>query len=305
MSGGGNQMLAVNMDTVPRITWMGYVSYKSPWMHFKRNIDEYILYIIKSGELHIQENGVRYVLSKGHVLLLQPNLDHEGFEKHTCDYYYIHFKHADIAERVIENLDAFAKGLILEEDDQLSGSLCYFPKHFVLEDRAGLLQIMNHLNGLLHLHRRRHYNRSLTALKLSELFIWLSRENLELELRRNKKKNSKGLVRAHGLLDYIHHNYHSKITGQQIEALFECNFDYMNRIFNQLTGDSITRYINKVRIRHAQELIQATHLSVGEIAYLVGFQDIFYFSKVFKKIVGLSPVAYYKKIREDLPVPSE
>ncbi|WP_236013480.1 AraC family ligand binding domain-containing protein, partial [Paenibacillus glycanilyticus] len=88
-------MLTVNMELVPTVTFLGFVAYTSPWIHFKRNVDEYILYIIKSGELHIEENGERYVLRKGDVFMLEPNLDHEGFEKHVCDYYYIHFKHPE------------------------------------------------------------------------------------------------------------------------------------------------------------------------------------------------------------------
>lgn len=292
------------MGLMPRITWMGFVSYKSPWIHFKRSIDEYILYIVKSGQLNIQENGIRYTLHKGHVFLLEPNLEHEGFEKHPCDYYYIHFKHPDIATLFIGNMDSFAKGLLLEDQDReedLEDNRCCFPKDFVLEDKTGYSQILNMLNEMLYLYRRKHYNRSLIGLKLSELFIRLSRENLLTELQRNNKRNTKGIVRAHELLDYIHHNYQNKITGKEIEAIFECNFDYMNRIFNKLAGTSITRYMNKVRIKHAQELLLATHLSISEIAFLVGFQDIYYFSKVFKKVVGLSPVAFYKSAREKEP----
>lgn len=291
-------MLAVNMDTVPRITWIGFVSYKNPWKHFKRNTDEYILYILKSGELHIRENGVRYALKRGHVLLLEPHLDHEGYEKHTCDYYYIHFKHSDIAACTVTDVESFAKTVLLEEGEPEDSGRCHLPKHFVLEDKTSLSRTFNSLNELLHLYRRKQYNRHLTALKLAELFIGLSREHLLAELRKNRENNTKGIVRAHGLLDYIHHHYQEKITGREIEALFECNYDYLNRTFNQLTGHSITHYINKVRIGHARELIQATHLGIGEIAFLVGFQDIYYFSKVFKKYVGLSPVAYYKSIRE-------
>ncbi|AHV95696.1 AraC family transcriptional regulator [Paenibacillus sabinae] len=292
-------MLAVNIDLVPRITWMGFVSYKSPWVHFKRNVNEYIMYLIKSGELHMVEDGKEYILKKGDVLLLEPNLDHEGLEKHTCDYYYIHFKHPDMAPVNVEDPESFAKRFIFEDQGAEEDVKCCFPKHFTITDKSVLSQIYNSLNEMLQLYRRKNYNRSLTALKLSELFILLSRESLLEELQNSRKRTTKAIVKAHGLLDYIHTHYQSKITSRDIEALFECNFDYLNRTFNKLTGHSITHYINKVRIDQAQELLQATHLSIGEIAYLVGFGDIYYFSKVFKKYAGLSPAAYYKKIREE------
>ncbi|GJM73552.1 hypothetical protein HMSSN036_57680 [Paenibacillus macerans] len=58
-------MLAINIEVMPKIKLMGFVSYPNPWIHFKRTINEHILYFIKSGELHIRENGVPYILKKG------------------------------------------------------------------------------------------------------------------------------------------------------------------------------------------------------------------------------------------------
>lgn len=54
----------------------------------------------------------------------------------------------------------------------------------------------------------------------------------------------------------------------------------------------------RVRINHAKELIEATHLPFGEIGYLTGLDDPYYFSKVFKKYVGATPSQYYKERRE-------
>lgn len=58
-------MLAINVELMPKIKLMGFVSYKQPWIHFKRTTHECILYFIKSGELHLRENGIDYILKKG------------------------------------------------------------------------------------------------------------------------------------------------------------------------------------------------------------------------------------------------
>jgi AraC-type DNA-binding domain-containing proteins len=289
-------MLAVNMELMPRINLIGFVSYTSPWIHFKRNVNEYVLYIIKSGELHIEENGVRYILQGGDVFMLEPNLDHEGFEKHICDYYYIHFLHSDIQHVRIDDLEAYAKGVFLEEQEREMEPVSSFAKHFNLADKTARAHMYNHLNEMGQLYRRKNYNRSLTALKLSELFIELSRAYLQKHLQSSMKRTTKGAIKAYELLDFIHQHYPDKITGSDIEARFDCNFDHMNRMFNKITGYSITHYVNKVRVNQAQELLRTTHLTVGEIAELVGFNDIYYFSKIFKKYVGFSP-AYYKGTR--------
>jgi YesN/AraC family two-component response regulator len=280
---------------------MGFVSYTQPWIHFKRNVNEHILYFIKSGELHIRENGIPYVLKKGDIFLLEPNLDHEGIDPHICDYYYIHFVHPDIKPSNPEDLLSVAKDFILEEHtsyDAPYSSVCHFPKRYTLSDKKSLHQTIHTMNEMLQLYRRKHFNRSLTALKFSELLIEISREHVIYRLQEHSGSSTKSYAKVHALLDYIHEHYADRITSEDIEQEFECNYDYINRIFTRVTGHPIMRYVNVVRINHAKELIEATHLSFSEIGYLTGLNDPFYFSKVFKKFVGLSPNQYYKKIRE-------
>ncbi|RCW48548.1 AraC family transcriptional regulator [Paenibacillus prosopidis] len=302
-------MLAINVEMVPRIKIMGFIAYKSPWLHFKRNINEYVLYFIRSGELHLKEEDKHYVLRKGDMLILEPNMDHEGTEKHVCDYYYIHFEHPDIKSLQIEDMIALADYFIASHDQSpftqhkppmadIHPYGCYFPKYHTISDKTRFNQALHAMNEMLQLYKRRHYNRSLTALRFTQLLIELSRENFIDELQRNDRFRSKSIVKVNALLDYIHQNYQNKITGSDIELAFESNYDYLNRAFKKATGQSISRYINTVRINQAKELIETTPLSVGEIGYLTGLNDPFHFSKVFKKYVGMSPTQYFKLIRE-------
>nr|WP_237690822.1 AraC family transcriptional regulator [Paenibacillus caui] len=289
------------MHFTPNIKLMGFVSYPHPWLHFKRNVNEYILYFIKSGELHIQENGIPYVLKKGDLLLLEPNLDHSGIQEHICDYYYIHFEHSDIQNVKTEDPLSVAQRYLIEQEPEQpreDSQACYFPKTCTLS-KKGFHQALHSMNEMLQLYKRKNFNRMLTALKFSEFLIDVSRDHFLSELQEPGNSRTKSYIKVHDLLDYIHEHYPSKITSAEIEQQFECNYDYINRVFTRLTGDPIMRYVNKVRINHARELIEATHLSFYEIGYLTGLNDPFYFSKVFKKYVGMSPKQYYKTIRED------
>ncbi|CAM3625202.1 MULTISPECIES: AraC family transcriptional regulator [Paenibacillus] len=294
-------MLAMNADYVPRIKLMGFVSYKNPWIHFKRNTHEYILYFIKKGELHIQEKGIPYILRKGDLLVLEPHVDHEGIEKHTCDYYYIHFEHPCIEAVPEQPLSLLAEQWIMTNSQAPGGGngirKLYFPKTCSLTQKKSLHHMVHALGEMLQLYRRKHFNRTMTALKFMEMLIELSRHSLFDELEQNSPY-TKTYMKVHALLDYIHEHYAEKITSADIEQRFECNYDYMNRVFAKLTGHTIMRYVNQVRINHAKELIEATHLSFGEIGYLTGLDDPFYFSKVFKKYVGISPNQYYKQVHE-------
>lgn len=285
---------------LPRIKLMGFVSYKQPWVHFTRTTNEYVLYFIKSGELHLTENGTHYILKKGDILILEPNLEHAGTKKHVCDYYYIHFEHPDINFVQVEDMLTMARRFILEEETQQAeggSSSCHFPKHYVLSKKVLSLSFQA-MNEMLQLYRRKYFNRGLTALKFMEWLIEVSREHFIAALQEHEGSSTKPLIKVHTLLEYIHEHYTDKITGSGIAQEFDCNYDYMNRIFTKLTGESIMRYVNRVRINHAKELIEATHLPFGEIGYLTGLDDPFYFSKVFKKYVGVTPSEYYREVRE-------
>ena len=97
--------MLLNYDTtvLPRVRMMGRVRYHEPWCHFSRVIDEYILYVIRDGDMYLEENGVRMHLKAGDFLLLEPNLPHAGYKAASCDYYYAHFKHDRISRAADEN----------------------------------------------------------------------------------------------------------------------------------------------------------------------------------------------------------
>lgn len=67
---------------------------------------------------------------------------------------------------------------------------------------------------------------------------------------------------------------------------------YFSRLFKEETGESFTVYLNRVRIERSKELLLHQNLRLADIAQLVGFEDQSYFTKVFKKIVGMPPLRY-------------
>ena len=67
---------------------------------------------------------------------------------------------------------------------------------------------------------------------------------------------------------------------------------YFSRVFKQEMGESFTAYLNRVRIEHSCALLRQKQLRLVDIALMVGFEDQSYFTKVFKKITGISPLCY-------------
>ena len=80
----------------------------------------------------------------------------------------------------------------------------------------------------------------------------------------------------------------------------------LNRRFRQATGLSPQSYLQRLRINHAKELLRHSNLGVAEIAWQLGLQDASYFSQLFRRHSGVSPLRYREAVRGKLfdPAPT-
>jgi hypothetical protein len=97
------------------------------------------------------------------------------------------------------------------------------------------------------------------------------------------------------LQKYIEDNYMEKLTLSQIAEEVHANGSYLSHLYKSKTGQNLFDAINKMKLKKAKEyLVQGKRIS--EIATLVGFEDVSYFSRVFKKYESCSPRDYERKI---------
>ena len=100
------------------------------------------------------------------------------------------------------------------------------------------------------------------------------------------------------ILYYIDHNYQTNIKLESIAPLFGYNSAYLGKIFTKSTGESFNSYIDRKRIDQSKELLKENNLKVYDVAEQVGYKNVDYFHKKFKKYVGISPAEYRKNIVE-------
>lgn len=103
-----------------------------------------------------------------------------------------------------------------------------------------------------------------------------------------------GYSLADAVYYYVKSNYRDSLSTKQLADTFFVNSSYLSRYFHQHYNITITDFIIKVRIEHAMRLLIATNVSIGNIALNVGFDDANYFTRVFKKKIGISPTDYRK-----------
>lgn len=97
------------------------------------------------------------------------------------------------------------------------------------------------------------------------------------------------------ILQYIDHNYNKNLKLGTIAELFGYNSSYLGKVFHKSTGKSFNAYIDEVRIANSKLLLLNEEHKVYEIAQMVGYSNVDYFHKKFKKYVGMSPAEYRKQ----------
>lgn len=93
---------------------------------------------------------------------------------------------------------------------------------------------------------------------------------------------------------YIEENYRSRLTRDDMAKNVCLNADYLSRIFHREMGMSISDYITKRRIDAAKDMLANTKCTITQIAELCGYYNFSYFTKIFKKATGISPVEFRK-----------
>ncbi len=97
---------------------------------------------------------------------------------------------------------------------------------------------------------------------------------------------------------YLHNYYDRRITLDLLAAEFDISTSLLKRIFKAHTGRTVITYLTDLRIAKAKELIRAGTHTFTQIATLVGYENIYYFSYQFKKQTGMSPTEF--SLRKDV-----
>ena len=96
------------------------------------------------------------------------------------------------------------------------------------------------------------------------------------------------------IIDYIEKNYTSPITTKDLAKMAHLSETYFCHLFKSCMNQSVSGYITELRIEHAKYLLSNSKMTVTEIASTLGYNDVNYFCRMFKRITGMSPGEYKK-----------
>ncbi len=218
-----------------------------------------------NGEFEVRIDGTVYVLEKGYIIHAGPNLPIERIVTNNAkqEYAVIHFK----------------------LPDEVRAMYPLYNGHFTFKI-GNNMKLMSMLQQLI----QNYFIRSnLSFLQSKALFLNILEEIvLSVKLLDYQDKKEK----MSSIIEYMQENYANNMTVPDIANHFNIERRKLTYVFEKRMGVSPTTYLTDLRIQKSKLLLRTSDLSLSEISEKVGYTDYFYFSRVFKKVTGLSPTEF-------------
>ena len=241
-----------------------------------------ILHVME-GVFEIYLNRRHYTLRQGDVAFINAGTVHHG-EGEGCTYECVVFRPEMLLQSSAGAVNRYIKPIIRR---QRTVRECFF--------RGTAPEIERCVQALLGLLRDPHEGYELVVnAELLSLFYQLYRAGAVEEVTHGKgqEKQLEQLVR---LLAWIEDHYAERITLEALSKETGLNEKYLCRFFKAYTAHTPIDYLNRLRIERAADDMRTRHSTVTEAAYANGFNDSAYFSKIFRRIKGISPASYKRE----------
>lgn len=215
--------------------------------------DFHELTICLAGNMIYEINGKEFILSGGDILYISP-------------------KDKRKREAINENINSYVSINVSCDEDRLLPS-SYF-KGYVNENIETVLSLMDKADKD----------------NITEKIIPLL-DYLLLDITSREKILGEN-VTVIKIKNYIANNTHKKITVDDIANHVYLSKIYCENIFKKDTGQTIVTYINNEKMKLAKDYLLMPELELPKISELLGFTEYNYFSRLFKKLTGISPLQY-------------
>lgn len=258
------------------------------WIHTRRVIDSFEIIIGIRGITYIEQDGDRYEIIPGSVLLLSPGRLHQGYRpsEENTSFYWFHF-YIRGPFSFIEQKEAFSEISPVKSNPYTSlfSESMIVPTFLQLEnkEKPGIL-----LKQLLHITKSKYYTSLAADYMITLILMEISQQAIDNALNAYNNEvfqNTKFI----NMLEWIRINIQSDISIDELAGRFNFNKDYISRLFKRHLGVSVTKYINGMKVSKAKEFLCLTEKSIKEIAYDLGFSDEKYFMKLFKEYENITP----------------
>jgi len=270
--------------------------FSDDWSQTHSNHEYYEMVYVKKGISVFEIEGIKVTVGPNDIIIIKPHKIHtlKVQQGSTCEFIVLHFS---FTRRNTDKGTSYPSEIPIED----------FINFYTGQHTGPFLKLkVNHKNDIITLLNRIVAEQSeeqfgsdfLVHLLILELFVMISRV-LKLEWERSILEDSpqqKELVNL--AVQFIQNHYERDISLNDICGYVFLSPSYFARIFKKETGYSPISFLINTRIKRAQELLANTEEKASEIALSVGFSTQQRFNETFKKITGMTPLEYRKKMQE-------
>jgi AraC-like DNA-binding protein len=245
----------------------------------KNGCGEYLLIYCIKGEGWYSLQGKKHIVPANCFFILPAEQAHEyGASDHAPWYiYWIHFRGRKA--ELISTLLSEKKIIETGKNSRINDRITFFEEIITALELGIDENIINYVNlSLNHLLSTFLYNQSYQDIKA----------------RKKGKQNTFFISLA---THYMNENIYNKLTLKDISSYFGCSESHFSRLFIKEINYSPMNYFLLLKIKRACQLLKDTDMKINQISFKLGFEDPYYFSRMFSKIKGMSPKNYRNKKR--------
>lgn len=237
--------------------------------------DYYMLIYCTDGEGWYYIQGKKYSLKKDNYIILPANTPY-SFGANNENPWTIYFMHFRGESANYYHCNSYSPQSIMPEDNsRLQDRLQLFEEIYQCFSRAYTIEYMRYTSACLGLF--------LTS------FICLE------QYRFIQTVNNKKISFSNKVIHYMQENIQNKISLEELSAHFKYSPSHFSMLFHKETGISPINYLLRLKIQKACQYIEFTNLKLKDIALTLGFEEVSYFSRLFTKIMDISPSEYRKR----------
>ncbi len=279
-------MYSLNISETIHCFYFGRMKQTKGWEHNGRSLLQNLLVLIIDGEAEFQFAETSYALQTGDVLIIPANTLYKAHTNESCEYYFYHFsgqlRPSDFSIPTPISL-RFSFRLSPIEDPCI---------YFLEQTHTGqnFRQIYNSVIACTDYHAR---GSTIGQRMLECEFLKILLILTEIAEQRHSDSQPAALNR---MIFFIKKNLTRAFGMEELCNACGISASYAGRLFKKHLRMTVTEYVNSEKLYYARELINNTGMNLTEIAEYLGYCDVFYFSKRFKRKFGISP-SLLKKCR--------
>ncbi len=229
--------------------------------------DDYFLIYVTDGVFNTKINDTVFHLNKGAVVLYPPKYKYHYWGEPPSKYLCVHFTGSHV-EKILADLGFPLAPYALESD--------FSPKIKSLFDKM--------------------VEKDITKAPFLQYSLACLLEEILLSIAVERVRNS-GYRTFKNSIKYIHANYTEKIKVPYLAQLEGLSNSRYITLFSKEMGKTPSEYILDLRLNRACDLLLTTNMEISAVGASSGYNDQYFFSKIFKKHIGISPLEYRKKYK--------